>query len=340
MQLGDEDDDVDVREVYEEEGEEGEEAENWDEEDEDFDEQEAADFLRAAEEGNINGLQIVREKPELLEVQDELGNSALHLAALGAHLDVVKLLLDHKADVNGVNDEGNTALILTTICMADSAVDCAKLLIESNADPEIENVSSLPPSENGGGGGCRAIHYACGEGNMPIVKYLVEGAHVELRAVSKDVLTPLLCAMINNRADVASFLVRKDAGLLEIADSNGDYPLHLCVLENLPDMMVTLLREGADPLKVNTRGETALTVAEDVNASDEMMQILEQAQQEAEAQAVELKAAELEAEADAVLEHGDAKGAAEKWREAAELYTQVVRARHRQHRNAAAKYAL
>jgi hypothetical protein len=67
-------------------------------------------------------------------------------------------------------------------------------------------------------------------------------------------------------------------------------------------MMVTLLREGADPLKVNTRGETALTVAEDVNASDEMMQILKQAQQEAEAQAVELKAAELEAEADAVLE--------------------------------------
>jgi ankyrin repeat protein len=175
---------------------------------------------------------------------------------------------------------------------------------------------------------------------MPIVKYLVEGAHVELRAVSKDVLTPLLCAMINNRADVASFLVRKDAGLLEIADSNGDYPLHLCVLENLPDMMVTLLREGADPLKVNTRGETALTVAEDVNASDEMMQILEQAQQEAEAQAVELKAAELEAEADAVLEHGDAKGAAEKWREAAELYAQVARARRRQHRNAAAKQAL
>jgi ankyrin repeat protein len=177
MQLGDEDDDVDVVEVYEEEGEEGEEEENWDRatmsstSDSDAESEarkdrlarlqefrarknqkdavlapamtsaEAADFLRAAEEGNINGLQIVREKPELLEVQNELGNSALHLAVLGAHLDVVKLLLDHKADVNGVNDEGNTALILTTICMADRAVHCAKLLIESNADPEIENVS-------------------------------------------------------------------------------------------------------------------------------------------------------------------------------------------------------
>jgi len=138
----------------------------------------------------------------------QLGNSALHLAALGAHLDVVQLLIEQRADVNGINDEGNTALILSTICMSESAADCAKLLIESKADPEIENL----PSENGGGGGCRALHYACGEGNMPIVKYLVEGARVELRAVSKDVLTPLLCAMINNRSEVASFLIRSDPG--------------------------------------------------------------------------------------------------------------------------------
>ena len=289
------------------------------EDDDDFDEQEAADFLRAAEQGNLDGVQLVREKPELLEVQDELGNSALHLAALGAHLSVVRLLLDHKADVNGVNDEGNTALILSTICMSDSAAECAKMLVESNADPEIENL----PSENGGGGGCRALHYACGEGNMPIVKYLVEGAKVELRAVSKDVLTPLLCAMINNRAEVAVYLIRNDPGLLEITDSNGDYPLHLCVLENLLDMMVTLLREGADPLMVNTRNETPLTVAIDVQAEPEMLQILEQAEQEAEAQRIELKAAELEAEAETVLEHGDAKSAAEKWRAAADLYDQV-----------------
>ena len=223
------------------------------------------------------------------------------------------------SDVNGINDEGNTALILSTICMSESAADCAKLLIESKADPEIENL----PSENGGGGGCRALHYASGEGNMPIVKYLVEGAKVELRAVSKDVLTPLLCAMINNRSDVASFLIRSDPGLLEITDSNGDYPLHLCVLENLLDMMVTLLREGADPLMVNTRGETPLVVAMDIQAEPEMTQILEQAEQEAEAQRVELQATELEAEAEAVLEHGDAKTAKQKLLAAAELYRQI-----------------
>ena len=109
--------------------------------------------------------------------------------------------------------------------------------------------------------------------------------------------------------------------LLEITDSNGDYPLHLCVLENLLDMMVTLLREGADPLMVNTRGETPLVVAMDIQAEPEMTQILEQAEQEAEAQRVELQATELEAEA--VLEHGDTKTARQKLLAAAELYRQI-----------------
>jgi hypothetical protein len=111
--------------------------------------------------------------------------------------------------------------------------------------------------------------------------------------------------------------------LLDIADSNGDYPLHLCVLENLLDMMVTLLREGADPLMVNTRGETPLTVAVDVQAEPEMIQILEQAEQEAREQAVELKAAELEAEAEVLLEQGDPQAAKDKWGAAAELYSQL-----------------
>ena len=111
--------------------------------------------------------------------------------------------------------------------------------------------------------------------------------------------------------------------LLEITDSNGDYPLHLCVLENLLDMMVTLLREGADPLMVNTRGETPLVVAMDIQAEPEMTQILEQAEQEAEAQRVELQATELEAEAEAVLEHGDTKTARQKLLAAAELYRQI-----------------
>eukprot|EP00961_Rhodomonas_salina_P071362 958526-Rhodomonas_salina.1 len=146
------------------------------------------------------------------------------------------------------------------------------------------------------------------------------GTKVDVRAVSQDLLTALLCAMINQKGEVASYLIQQDpdpgtempvwswkcsrmtcrtslptcyglygthmliqyphaslpssslpfsstlpsisssslpppplkiSGLLEIADSNGDFPLHFAVVEPLPDMVETLLLQGADPLMVN-----------------------------------------------------------------------------------------
>ncbi|KAJ1467091.1 ankyrin repeat-containing domain protein, partial [Baffinella frigidus] len=272
----------------------------------DLDEQEAANFLRAAEEGDVDGIQIVKEQPDLLDVQDDLGNSALHLAALGAHIECVRELIEAGADLNALNDEGNTSLILSTICMAEGAGDCAKVMVKAGADAEIQNLQ-----------GCRAIHYACGEGNMPVVEYLVKGAKVDVRAVSNDMLTPLLCAMINNRGEVSSLLIRHDLGLLSIADSNGDFPLHFAVLERLTDMVEILLQEGvgpliatsrgetplmgadpliaisrgqtplmgADPLIATSRGETPLMVAVDVQAEEEIVGMLKAAEEEAHAQA-------------------------------------------------------
>jgi hypothetical protein len=78
LHVGDElpsDDDDDLEDVDVEHEEEEEEDE---EEEDDFDEQEAADFLRGAEEGSIERVRIVREKPELLEVQDEVSAILLH----------------------------------------------------------------------------------------------------------------------------------------------------------------------------------------------------------------------------------------------------------------------
>jgi hypothetical protein len=72
---------------------------------------------------------------------------------------------------------------------------------------------------------------------MPVVELLVTRSKVNVKAVSNDMLTPLLCAMINNRPLVSSFLIHHEPGLLSIPDSNGDFPLHFAVLEGLADMV-------------------------------------------------------------------------------------------------------
>ncbi len=51
------------------------------------DEEAAADFLRAADAGDLNFLEQMADQQELLDAQDEMGNSALHLAALNAHVE-------------------------------------------------------------------------------------------------------------------------------------------------------------------------------------------------------------------------------------------------------------
>lgn len=113
---------------------------------------------------------------------------------------------------------------------------------------------------------------------MPVVELLVTKAGVNVKAVSNDMLTPLLCAMINNRPMVSSFLIHHEPALLKIADSNGDFPLHFAVLEGLADMVETLLAEGADALLVNSRNETALTVAMDVQADEAIVKMLQGAE--------------------------------------------------------------
>jgi len=75
---------------------------------------------------------------------------------------------------------------------------------------------------------------------MPVVELLVTRSKVNIKAVSNDMLTPLLCAMINNRPLVSSFLIHHEPGLLSIPDSNGDFPLHFAVLEGLADMVSSI----------------------------------------------------------------------------------------------------
>lgn len=72
---------------------------------------------------------------------------------------------------------------------------------------------------------------------MPVVELLVSRSKVNVKAVSNDMLTPLLCAMINNRPLVSSYLIHHEPALLSIQDSNGDFPLHFAVLEGLADMV-------------------------------------------------------------------------------------------------------
>ncbi|KAN0138146.1 Ankyrin repeat-containing domain protein, partial [Lactarius tabidus] len=45
-------------------------------------------------------------------VRDNNGNTPLHLAVIGGHLEVARMLLECKADVNSRNEDGSTPLLI------------------------------------------------------------------------------------------------------------------------------------------------------------------------------------------------------------------------------------
>jgi ankyrin repeat protein len=75
--------------------------------------------------------------------------------------DVVSILVDAKADVNAVNDKGETPLFLAAM---SGNVQIANLLIEANADVEAATV----------GTGEAPIHQAALSGHTQIINLLLE----------------------------------------------------------------------------------------------------------------------------------------------------------------------
>ena len=68
------------------------------------------------------------------------GWTALHYAATGGHVPVIRLLLEHNAYIDAASPNGTTPLMMAALYGFDSSV---YELIESGADPMLKNAAGL-----------------------------------------------------------------------------------------------------------------------------------------------------------------------------------------------------
>ena len=88
-------------------------------------------LIRACNDKDINAAKRLvgffsRFKPEFINLKESLThNTALHVAAANGFFDIVHFLLDHYAQVNSQNLDGNTPLFLASDSFHR---DCAKVI--------------------------------------------------------------------------------------------------------------------------------------------------------------------------------------------------------------------
>ena len=159
----------------------------------------------------------------------------------------VRAIIDHGADVNAVDNRGQSALWFACIDGQDSFVE---ILTDTGADPSIAD-------EYGNSCLHAAIHGHCS--TETIQKIVDHGAHVN--ALNNDGATPLLVACSAAKAESVELLLTLGADP-NIADADGDTSI-LSAIEGYcsVSIMQQLIDNGAKVNATNNKGLTALLKA-------------------------------------------------------------------------------
>jgi ankyrin repeat protein len=182
------------------------------------------ELLEAAEEINLPEVRrLLRAGADVNAVADDFfGNTALHKASDRGHVQVVKELLGHGADVN-VKDN-NIWTPLHFACWKGHA-QVFKELVDHGADIEAKDNDGRTP-----------LHCACLTGHVAVVNELVSP---------------------NDRNDTTIILGKRKsrAGAnIEVKTNQGNTPLHIASLKGHLAIIKALLTFGADILAVNNDG--------------------------------------------------------------------------------------
>ena len=246
-------------------------------------------LLSAAKYNDLESLDaLLAEGVDVNETTKTGMTTALHLASLNGHNDVVKKLLAAGADMSAEDDSFRTP----SMCAASAGrLAVMKTLLDAGDDVNNVNVNGTAlmwAAENGRlkavqmlfehGADLRATN-SCGwtalmkasfGGHEKTVGFLLQSG-AEIDVVNKDGRTALMCS---TKGRVTRLLLRSGAEVNR-KDKDGLTALHIAVQEYLIDVVRALLaKKETDVNAVNKNGETPLHIAVDKGLVDVMRELL------------------------------------------------------------------
>ena len=182
----------------------------------------------AAEEGDLEEvMRLIQEDPEIVDEIDDNESTALHLACIDGHVEVVSYLLDQGANINTTDNVDATPLYYACY---EGRLEVVELLLSRGADPTICDC-----------GGWTPLIVASYEGHVDVVRYLVRNRAVRATIDTQDNTgcTALWIASATNRTGVVKVLVEVGANPM-VADRYGRTPLDMAKNKGYDDCITIL----------------------------------------------------------------------------------------------------
>ncbi|XP_054474952.1 NF-kappa-B inhibitor epsilon [Anoplopoma fimbria] len=190
---------------------------------------------------------------EVLDIQNNLYQSPLHLATYLNLTDVVKGLVEKGACLELQDQEGNTAL---HVACQHGQTECANEMTREVSPSKLAPVLEI---QNWRGLAC--LHLAALNRQHQIMKLLVKkGADLNIQEGTSGKTALHLAAELHDITSVKLLLSR--GANVDAAMFNGCTPLHLAVGRQDAAIANLLCQSGADTMLRNMEDETALDLAD------------------------------------------------------------------------------
>jgi len=197
----------------------------------------AGRLLEAARHGDIvEVVRIVKADPEVVNLADEVGNTALHYSSGCGDVCVVTYLLDHGANVNLGNHYRLTALYRACL---EGHLEVADVLVTRGADPTVQTTRLRTP-----------LMITSFYENVKMVRFLLglRMVRAAIDAQEEDGATALHNALIGSvsekRVEVVKLLVGAGANPM-VADKIGRTPMDVAKTRGLGECIKILqVRQG------------------------------------------------------------------------------------------------
>jgi len=220
-------------------------------------------LMIASQEGHVDIVRLLLEtKANANAKKMDNGITSLFIASQKGHIEIVKLLLKAKADVNTARNTDDVTPLL--MALQKGHTEIIKMLLKAKADIHIpeKTINGTP------------LFLASQNGYTEVVKLLLE-AKADVNTTTADGTTPLFIASQGGHTTVVKLLLEAKAHVNAIDKTNCITPLFVASQNGHVEVVKLLLEAKADVNTTNVNGVTPLLVALEREHTDVVKLLLE-----------------------------------------------------------------